>query len=209
MGRAGYEAEAIYDRDATMGRVRAEIKRAASALKAGDWFVLSYSGHGSQRDCSWAMSRTTESLCCYDGLVDDVWFRRWLGGFESGVNVVVILDSCFSGGMDKASGRRVRVAPMWVVRKLRAGAAQGEPEEKGLKSNLTLLSACDVDETAEDGELNGAFTGALVRSATGGKQTWAELYAATAGWMSRTTPRQRPQMVEVSGESLGGREVFA
>ena len=204
--RAGFEAGAVFDEEATFGRMSAEISGAAGRLVAGDWFLLSYSGHGAQRGSNWSTQVTTESLCLYDRLFDDSWFRDALGAFRAGVNVVVALDSCFSGGMDRASGRRVRVAPFFVTRKLGPAAALGRSVPQ---ANVTLVAGADADETAADGDLNGAFTGCLLAAAAGGGQTWGELFAATAARMSRVCAYQHPQWIRVSGAALDGERVFA
>jgi hypothetical protein len=203
--RAGFDSQAIFDQDATLARMRDELAAAACACTAGDWFVLTYSGHGSQRDSSYSLSVQVESLCLYDHLLEDYWLRSYLSRFVAGVNVMIILDSCFSGGMDK-SGRRIRVAPLYVTR---GRALPSAAPRAFLPANIALLTACDSDETAEDGEDNGAYTETLLATMTGGAQTWSAWHAATASRMSRTHPRQHPQLLTISGTPQLTTPVFA
>lgn len=203
--RAGFNSEAIFDQDATFGRMQDELDAAACACTAGDWFILTYSGHGSQRDSSYSMSAQVESLCLYDRLLEDYWLRTYLSRFVAGVNVVLILDSCFSGGMDKAAAR-ARVAPLWVTR---GRAIPSQQPRLFLPANIALLSACDADETAEDGDRNGAYTETLLETVQGGAQTWQAWHTATLARMTRLHPRQHPQLLSVAGTPQLGAPIFA
>jgi hypothetical protein len=86
--------------------VRLWIERAATGLKAGDIFVISYSGHGSYvTDTNGdEPDRQDETWCLYDGeVVDDVRADLW-SRFAPGVRIVVVSDSCHSGTMAKVAG---------------------------------------------------------------------------------------------------------
>jgi hypothetical protein len=204
--RAGYEAKAYFDDDCTRGQIRSVLEGAAAACQPGDWFAMSYSGHGSQRETAFGAGGWAESLCCYNDLLDDFEFVESVGKFQPGVNVVVILDSCFSGGMDRGAGRRIRVAPLWVTARLHkhAPVRTGNPV-----CNYTLLSACGSDETAADGDQYGAFTGGLLDKVAGGAQTWGQWHAETLKVVSRVNPYQHPRMIQVSGEQIANQPVFA
>ena len=98
------------------------------------------------------------------------------------------------------------MAPFFVTRKL--GPVATTPRSVP-RANVTLISGADADETAADGDLNGAFTGCLLGEAGGGGQSWGELFAATAARMSRVCSYQHPQWIRVSGAALDGERVFA
>jgi metacaspase-1 len=204
--RAGYEAKACFDDKATYGAMKDAISDAAGALQAGDWFVMTNSGHGGQRDSTFSASTSIESLCLYDRELEDYFFRDLIGKFRAGVNVVVILDTCFSGGMDRSAGRRIRVAPLWVTRRIRRGRAIIPTQPV---CNWSLFSAADADETAEDGEDFGAFTGSLLKTVAGAGQTWREWHKATSDLMSRKHPYQHPQFIWSSGQELDAATIFA
>jgi metacaspase-1 len=85
--------------DATVANVTRAISDAASTLKAGDFFLLTYSGHGSQmRDATGEEpDGLDETWVCYDRqLLDDELYALW-GQFQPGVRIVVLSDSCHSG----------------------------------------------------------------------------------------------------------------
>jgi metacaspase-1 len=76
------------------------IKDAAETLKAGDLFLYTYSGHGSQLpdlNQDEADDRLDETWCLFDGMfLDDEAYNLW-GRFREGVRVLTILDCCHSG----------------------------------------------------------------------------------------------------------------
>lgn len=192
-GTLGYDTKALFDADCTLERVRKELLDAATALASGDTLVFSDSGHGGQS--LGMLSGTTETLCFFDGQLADAELRAMLSQFKAGVNVVVILDSCHSGGMDREIGKRARVAPLWVTRDLPVTPAKGDAP---IAANVLLLAACQRDETAGDGDLNGAFTGSLLAS-LGDGMTWRQWFDATTRYMSRNFPDQHPAIVSLNG----------
>lgn len=85
----------------TRADVISRIEDAAKRLKAGDIFLFSYAGHGSQmpdfnRDEE-DPEGADETFCLYDAmLVDDELYHLW-GQFRDDVRVLVVSDSCHSG----------------------------------------------------------------------------------------------------------------
>ncbi len=100
----GYDAKVLLTKDATRKAVIGAIKAAAKGMKAGDIFLMSYSGHGGQvPDYSGdeALERKDdfedETLCLFDGqLVDDELYALW-AAFPADSRVLVISDCCHSG----------------------------------------------------------------------------------------------------------------
>ena len=103
----GFNPKKLLTREATRQNVTKEIGSAAAHLKTGDYFFLSYSGHGSQvRDLSGdekedadigLADRRDETWCLYDAqLLDDELYELW-SLFNDGVRIFVISDSCHSG----------------------------------------------------------------------------------------------------------------
>lgn len=97
---------------ATRGAVLDQIAAAASNLKSGDLFVLSYSGHGGQvADVNGdEPDQADETWCLFDGeLIDDELYAA-LGAFKAGCRVLVLSDSCHSGTVtrDISAPRRTR-----------------------------------------------------------------------------------------------------
>ena len=106
----GIKASVLLTRDATRARALAGIRAAAKALKAGDLFFLSYSGHGGQVDdvSGEEADKLDETWCLFDGqLIDDELYFE-LTKFKKGVRIIVLSDSCHSGTVTRA---RVAVVP--------------------------------------------------------------------------------------------------
>jgi hypothetical protein len=74
-------------------------------MKAGDLFVLTYSGHGGQVPDSSGDEqddKQDETWCLYDGqLIDDELYLE-LSRFAAGVRILVLSDSCHSGTVVRA-----------------------------------------------------------------------------------------------------------
>lgn len=132
-----------------------------------------------------------ELWCLHDGmLVDDV-IHHQLCKLAAGVRVLVVSDSCFSGSVtrddrtaptrapvrrpaalrDGSAAARDRRAPAarvraalransaeYAERKAAAAATQGVEPAAG----IILLAACEDLQTAQDGEVHGLFTEALL-----------------------------------------------
>jgi hypothetical protein len=186
-----FKVKTLLTKAATRAKVIGEISRAARTLKAGDLFMLSYSGHGGQlpdlnRDEPDAQD---ETWCLYDGeLVDDELYAQ-LGKFSSGVRILVFSDSCHSGTVVKLAyyqgttnargsspslqGVRYRFMPPDVaLRTYRANRGfydkilkniRLKGTEKAVKASVLLISGCQDNQLSSDGDFNGLFTAQLLR----------------------------------------------
>ena len=107
----GIKTSVLLTGDATRAGTLAGIRAAAKALKAGDLFFLSYSGHGGQVDDVSGEDETDkldETWCLFDGqLIDDELYFE-LTKFKKGVRIIVLSDSCHSGTVTRA---RVKAQP--------------------------------------------------------------------------------------------------
>lgn len=120
----GMKSRVLLTADATRARVLAAIRQAAKKLKRGDYFLLTYSGHGGQVDdvTGDESDRFDETWCLYDGqLIDDELYYE-LGQFAAGVRIFVLSDSCHSGTvvrMAPPDGRpRARLMPPRVAQQV-------------------------------------------------------------------------------------------
>ncbi len=89
----------LLTKKATRSNVLAAMRATAKALKKGDFFFLTYSGHGGQvRDVTGdEPDKQDETWCLYDGqLIDDELYFE-LSRFAAGVRILVLSDSCHSG----------------------------------------------------------------------------------------------------------------
>lgn len=123
----GMKATTLLTRKATRAKVLAAIRVAARQLVDGDFFFLSYSGHGGQvPDVSGEEDdKLDETWCLFDGqLIDDELYFE-LSRFKSGVRVLVVSDSCHSGTVVRAARpqpgspeQRPRIMPPAVGRRV-------------------------------------------------------------------------------------------
>ncbi len=89
----------LLTKKATRSNVLAGMRAAAKALKTGDLFFLTYSGHGGQVPdvTGEEPDKQDETWCLYDGqLIDDELYFE-LSRFAAGVRILVLSDSCHSG----------------------------------------------------------------------------------------------------------------
>src|SRR3972149_2330925 len=99
----GFDVKTLLTKEATRTNVIDGINKAASTLKAGDIFMLSYSGHGGQLPDlnSDEPDAQDETWCLYNGeFVDDELYALF-GKFARGIRILVFSDSCHSGTVVK------------------------------------------------------------------------------------------------------------
>lgn len=182
----GFRTRLLRNEDATVEALHRNLKAMSALLRDGDFFFLTYAGHGGQvpdtdKD---EPDGYDETWCLYDGqLVDDSLYGA-LCAFAPGVRVFVMSDSCHSGSVTRdpvvaareahrerkagAPGPSARQAPRAkTVSEFRghsdAYAAQrtwwppqSNPADAAAK--VVLLSGCKDDQTSGDGPEHGAFT---------------------------------------------------
>jgi metacaspase-1 len=201
----GMKASVLLTKQGTRSAVLAGMRAAAKALKSGDLFFMSYSGHGGQvPDTSGdEPDKKDETWCLYDGqLIDDELYFE-LSRFAAGVRVLVLSDSCHSGSVTRdlplpppPPGQRAKLMPDSVALrtyaenkafydKLQADVAQAaggasvDPDTAlaqvsasgrlsaivtKFRPSVILISGCQDNQTSMDGDHNGAFTEALLKT---------------------------------------------
>ena len=95
----GMKSTVLLTKKATRDNTLAALRAAAGALGSGDFFFLTYSGHGGQVPdvTGEEIDKKDETWCLFDGqLIDDELYAE-LSRFASGVRVLVLSDSCHSG----------------------------------------------------------------------------------------------------------------
>ncbi|MFI8961898.1 caspase family protein [Streptomyces sp. NPDC053493] len=178
---AGFADTVLLTPDGTVDRITSALRAAAERLGAGDILLFTYSGHGGQvPDVTGPddePDRLDETLVFYDRqFLDDEVHQEFLR-FDDGVRIVTFFDCCHSGssvelpGGGDVTGRYLpepRQAELYerdrdfyddLQRTLAKSAAvtgdgQGPP--------VILVSACQDNQVAADGAVNGAFTEALL-----------------------------------------------
>jgi hypothetical protein len=186
----GFDPQLLLNADATTEAVRAHLDAAAADLGEGDFFFLTYSGHGGQvpDEDSDEPDGLDETWCLYDSeLVDDSLFGA-LCTFAPGVRIFVMSDSCHSETVTRqivrqrdarrtqvlrAPGPNSKQAPLEVTEAEFAANKAAydtqrtwwEPRSRptDAKATVVLMSGCRDDQTSMDGPVNGAFTGAFLQ----------------------------------------------
>lgn len=153
-----------FDADCTLAQLHSDLHGLADQATSGDDVWLSFSCHGGQ-------AGTVETLCLFDGELPDHALRRLLAQFKPGVRLLLIVDSCHSGGLDRTDPRRrIRVMPEAIASQLRSRPGVTEARAS-IAADAMLFAACQDGQTASDGSVNGAWTGALLRA-------WQDAYGS-------------------------------
>jgi metacaspase-1 len=123
----GMQATVLLTPKATRAATLAALRTAAKTLKSGDFFFLSYSGHGGQiKDSNGdEVDGKDETWCLFDGqLIDDELYFA-LSQFAAGVRVLVLSDSCHSGSVSREMappppppGQRSKLMPDAIGRRV-------------------------------------------------------------------------------------------
>jgi len=95
----GFQSTILQDSDASCPRVTSEISNAAKVLQSGDYFFLTYAGHGSQvpDEDNEEEDGMNETWVLYDRMmIDNELYHLW-STFKAGVKIFVVSDSCHSG----------------------------------------------------------------------------------------------------------------
>ncbi len=211
----GFTAAKLLTKKATRKAVLDGVADAAKNLKSGDFFFLTYSGHGGQApDLNGdEPDGQDETWCLYDGqLIDDELYSSW-GAFASGVRVFLLSDSCHSGTVSKAIHYRdksrsgsppvYRAMPDEVALRVYQNHKgfydpilknRNMSEALGaVKASVLLISGCQDNQLSQDGTFNGLFTGTLKTVWNGGTfdGSYRRLHTAIG---SKMPPDQTPKL---------------
>jgi metacaspase-1 len=220
---AKLEVTTLLTQNATRARVIAELTKAAKQLKSGDFFLLTYSGHGGQLPDlnSDEDDAKDETWCLYDGqLVDDELYS-YLSQFGKGVRILVFSDSCHSGTVVKlafygASPARTaamaggsvkfrNMPPGAVLRTYRENKAfydkilkssKLKNSDSKVKASVLLISGCQDNQLSADGDFNGLFTSNLLHVWNNGKFK-GNYRAFHKAIVNRMPPDQTPRYFRV------------
>jgi hypothetical protein len=188
--RQKFNAKILKTKKATTDNVTKEIRSAAKKLVAGDTFLVSYSGHGSQvEDLSGdEADGEDETWCLYDRMFLDDEQRELYAEFARGVNIVVMSDCCHSGSSTRAGkssdaeeaerlgqGERREMEERTALAVYRGRKKEYDQIQRGLKNpppklkaSRIMFSACQDYEHAMGYDDGGVFTVALLEVWNGG-----------------------------------------
>ncbi|MER5205547.1 caspase family protein [Streptomyces sp. NPDC002825] len=179
---AGFEATTLLTADGTVANVGSVLREAAARLVPGDILLFTYSGHGGQvPDVTGPDDEPDaldETLVLYDRQFLDDEVQQAFRAFADDVRIVALFDCCHSGSSIELPGgaaeeTTARYMPEpWQQRlyerdrssleELQRTLAKDTPAD-GTAPDALLVSACQDNQVASDGDVNGAFTAALLR----------------------------------------------
>lgn len=180
----GFRPTVLLTEAATRSAVLAHLAQLAGELGAGDFFFLTYSGHGSQVPTidDEEDDHLDETWCLHDTQLIDDELRQAFRAFPPGARVLVLSDSCHSGTVTRAVvSRRVATAPVRPdpdrpkslslpssLVEYRANQVSYQSRQVALQADdrpdpvaVVLVSGCADDQESQDGAQNGAFAAFL------------------------------------------------
>lgn len=190
--RNGFETMPVLaDGSATFAKVEGALRAAADRTGAGDVFLLTFSGHGTQLPTgNPAEYGCDEALVLRDGLMKDDYADVLLRLFPSDCFIIFVCDCCHSCTMYEylfSSGQHRPVLPPRPhptrrglrARFLEPGNAKqhvlanyklyderdrrfAQERREQLRANVAMLSACQDNDSAYESGGSGCFTRALL-----------------------------------------------
>ena len=158
----------------TFAAVSNQLMNFASTAVSGDVVLYYHSSHGYQD------SGTKTGICMYDNDMPDSSFAKILANFKAGVKVVIVLDTCHSGGMFKShrrDGATELASPFAFAQRVNEelAAIRADEAARGIRTAAKLaiadcgwITAADYNQYSWDGDEGGAFTECFVGSVKSG-----------------------------------------
>jgi metacaspase-1 len=221
-GMAGLASRAECDRilvlrgaAATRAAVHDALAGAAGALAGGDTLLVTFSGHGGQEPDRNDDERhgSDESWCLHDGVLLDDHLAGYWRLFAAGVRIVVVSESCYSGGMARTSGSWVPDAGTGAAPRMRGAAAGGLLRYRGgtdgdaggawavqpsydscaIQASVLMLTASAEGQPAQEG----LFTRSLLHVWADGafEGSYCELYRQVRERVMAQHAAQEPQLL--------------
>ncbi|MBU0715215.1 MAG: caspase family protein [Verrucomicrobia bacterium] len=160
----------LTDRQATKVTIQNALQTLASASSAGDLAVYFHSSHGGQ---SAGSNPSNTFICTYDASFTDAELAADLALFRTDTKVIIILDTCYSGGMFKLDGSpevewlfAERVMEHYHNIQQARFKSLGKSAPKTLGQNIAFMTACDYDELSWESDYYGLYTGYLLNGCT-------------------------------------------
>lgn len=188
----GFEESYILTNEkGTYANVTKHIRNAAKKLKSGDFFFITYSGHGAfvpdnNKD---EKDGNDETWCLYDRMILDDRLASLWSKFKSGVRILMLSDSCHSGTVSRTmlpDGTVLEPIPDEKNRLIKNGpeiygkfkslydndvsdAEKNIARTTKINATVILLSGCQDNQSSWDGDKNGLFTEKLLKVYNEGK----------------------------------------
>jgi hypothetical protein len=157
----------LLNSSATVNSVRSQILALAASSHAGDIVLFAQSSHGGLH------GGTNSYMCEYDGNYEDYQLAQDLAEFDEGVKVVLIIDTCHSGGLFKAKNGNLSAefakSVMNYYKEIKVNRAGGKELKESFGSNIAFMTASDYNEYSYDsyyfqGRRYGYYIGHLIEA---------------------------------------------
>jgi hypothetical protein len=161
-----YHNHLLLDDMATTWNILERFGNMISNSKSGDSLVLTGSSHGTSiptKDGN-EIDGTEEAICTYNGIILDNTLRDMIKKLPDGVNLTVILDSCFSGTCTRTF-LDSNIVPRYCefynksVHFTHSLISSLIIKEEDMKE--ILISGCSDSEYSYDATINGVAQGAM------------------------------------------------
>ena len=198
-----FDVQILLDAQSTRDNIKTALRELVSSLKAGDYGVFTYSGHGTYtRDTSGDEPDSyDEALYVYDGILLDDELREILDDLNSQASLVFVADSCYSGTVTRvAEDETLYAKPRFVPV---VGYNPLFPVKRHLLAETEmlelLLTGCSDEELSYDAYINGRYNGAMSRYAIDAiranrEATFNEFYTALRQALPSKDYPQTPQL---------------
>lgn len=155
----GVSFRTLTDNEVTPARFEAEIRAAFAAMPRGR-LTIGYSGHGTYEKDASEPDGVREALYLWGGKFTDKRFVALCKEKPAGLELVFLLDSCFSEGMSRNNPSPQR--PRFLMTEPLPENYHVIRQAPGEVNDWLVISACAENQTASDamfnGKPNGAFT---------------------------------------------------
>ena len=221
----GFRTSQLKSEQATRKAVIEAFANAASELSAGDFFLVTYSGHGGRvPDVTGEEDdKKDDTWCLYDGQLLDDELHVMFSEFAEGVRILLIADSCHSGTLLKGESdpsNNMEVDDDFVIPRampVRAEAATfnsnrsfytqiqddlPDPRPE-IKASVRLLSGCQEDELSYGSDESGRFTWAInyLVSELGFDGTYKDFHRKIVEILDRPAKSQTPGLSTIGRSS--------
>jgi hypothetical protein len=144
----------LTDTQAKKDDIRTKLTFLSTRAKSGDIVLYFHSSHGGNH------SGTDAYLCSYNANYEDYELAEDLAKFKDGVKIIVVLDSCYSGGMYK--GDSSTVAPInngWnFAQNVMNKYAKTSTRAATKSPSIAWITACNYNELSLSGVPYSLFT---------------------------------------------------
>lgn len=140
-----------------------QIELVSKTMKRSDTLYITFSGHGTQ------IGLGSEGICLWNGTEIEILQDTHLKYIVSQIkcNVVVVLDSCFSGGMSRDAKNRKRRFVPFDSERMNVFISMTPKSATPASNKSYFLLACQADEVAYESDGMGDFTRALQNAVKG------------------------------------------